>query len=95
MAVGIPGFLAHAHASTSLGLDAMLHKTFTDPNAGYSEGMVQGFAGLSIFTFMLLTPAGWLECFFFLPISPPSTSPLDAASPLLVAPPPAPSLPIS
>lgn len=63
MAIGIPGFLAHAHASTSLGLDAMLHKTFTDPNAGYSEGMVQGFAGLSIFTFLLLTPAGWLTMY--------------------------------
>lgn len=63
MAIGIPGFLAHAHATTSLGMDAMLHKTFTDPNAGYSQGMVQGFAGLSIFTFLLLTPAGWLTLY--------------------------------
>lgn len=63
MAVGIPGFLAHAHAATSLGLDAMLHRTFTDPNAGYSQGLVQGFAGLSIFTFLLLTPAGWLTMY--------------------------------
>jgi hypothetical protein len=63
MAVGIPGFLAHAHRTTSLGIDAMLHKTFTDPDAGYSQGMVQGFSGLSIFTFLLLTPLGWLTSY--------------------------------
>ena len=63
-AIGIPGFLAHAHATTSLGLDAMLHRTFTDPNAGYSQGLVQGFAGLSIFTFLFLTPSGWLTMYF-------------------------------
>lgn len=63
MAIGIPGFLAHAHGTTSLGLDAMLHRTFTDPNAGYSQGLVQGFAGLSIFTFLFLTPAGWLTMY--------------------------------
>jgi hypothetical protein len=62
MAIGIPGFLAHAHATTSLAMDAMLHKTFTDVNAGYSQGQVQGFAGLSIFTFFL-TPAGWLTMY--------------------------------
>jgi hypothetical protein len=62
-AIGIPGFLSHAHATTSLGLDAELHRTFTDPSAGYSQGMVQGFAGLSIFTFLLLTPLGWLTLY--------------------------------
>lgn len=63
LAVGIPGFLAHAHGTTSLGIDAMLHKTFTDPNAGYSQGLVQGLSGLSIFTFLLLTPLGWLTMY--------------------------------
>lgn len=62
-AIGIPGFLAHAHQTTSLGIDAMLHKAFTDPTAGYSQGMVQGFAGLSIFEFLLLTPRGWLTMY--------------------------------
>ena len=62
-AVGIPGFLAHAHAQTSLAIDAQLHHVFTDPDAGYSQGMSQGFAGLSIFTFLLLTPAGWLTLY--------------------------------
>jgi hypothetical protein len=64
MAIGIPGFLEHAHATTSLGLDAELHQVFTNPSAGYSQGMVQGFAGLSIFTFLLLTPMGWLTLYF-------------------------------
>lgn len=61
--VGISGFLAHAHGTASLGIDAMLHQTFTDSRAGYSQGMVQGFAGLSIFTFLLLTPLGWLTLY--------------------------------
>jgi hypothetical protein len=63
LAIGIHGFLAHAHGMTSLGIDAMLHRTFTDPAAGYSQGMIQGFSGLSIFTFLLLTPTGWLTLY--------------------------------
>jgi hypothetical protein len=62
-AIGIPGFLAHAHATTSLGLDAELHNVFTNPAAGYRQGLVQGFAGLSIFTFLLLTPTGWVTLY--------------------------------
>ena len=65
-AIGIPGFLEHAHATTSLGLDAELHKVFTDPTAGYRQGMVQGFAGLSIFTFLLLTPKGWATLYLMI-----------------------------
>jgi hypothetical protein len=63
MAIGIPGFLEHAQATTSLGLDAELHHVFTNPDAGYRQGFVQGFAGLSLFTFLLLTPAGWLTLY--------------------------------
>jgi hypothetical protein len=63
VAIGIPGFIAHAHGATSLGIDAMLHNIFTNPNAGYSQGMVQGFSALSIFTFLLLTPLGWLTVY--------------------------------
>ena len=65
-AIGIPGFLAHAHAASSLAIDAQLHKVFTDPNAGYSQGLSQGFAGLSIFTFLLLTPPGWLTLYLMI-----------------------------
>lgn len=63
-AIGIPGFLEHAHATTSLGLDAELHNVFTNPAAaGYRQGLVQGFAGLSFFTFLLLTPKGWVTLY--------------------------------
>lgn len=62
-AVGIPGFLAFAGHESSLALDAMLHKTFSDPNAGYNQGLVQGFSGLSMFGFLLLTPKGWLTSY--------------------------------
>lgn len=62
-AIGIPGFLEHAQANTSLGLDAELHRVFTDPDAGYRQGLVQGFSALSIFTFLLLTPKGWLTLY--------------------------------
>jgi hypothetical protein len=62
-AIGIPGFLEHAHANTSLGLDAELHHVFTDANAGYRQGYVQGFSALSIFTFLLMTPRGWLTMY--------------------------------
>ena len=62
-AIGIPGFLEHAHATSSLGIDAQLGKVFGDPGAGYSQGMSQGFAGLSLFTFLLLTPQGWVTLY--------------------------------
>jgi hypothetical protein len=60
-AIGIPGFLDHAAATTSLANDAMIQgemRRMTD----YNRGMVQGFAGLSIFTF-LLTPTGLLTLY--------------------------------
>ena len=63
MAIGIPGFLDHARATTALGLDAELHRVFTNPDAGYRQGLVQGFSGLSLFTFLLLTPKGWLTLY--------------------------------
>jgi hypothetical protein len=65
-AIGIPGFLEHAHATTSLALDAELTKVFADPNAGYRQGYVQGFTALSIFTFLLLTPKGWATLYLMI-----------------------------
>lgn len=58
-AIGIPGFLAHASGNVSLANQAMLDEATRNPAAGYNRGYVQGFSGLSIFTFLLLTPAGW------------------------------------
>jgi hypothetical protein len=62
-AVGIPGFLAHAGATTSLANDSMITEAMRNPNYGYSQGLAQGFAGLSIFTFLLLTPTGWVTLY--------------------------------
>jgi hypothetical protein len=55
-AIGIPGFLAHAGATVSMANSAMLD--IRNDAAGYNRGFVQGFAGLSIFTFLFLTPTG-------------------------------------
>jgi hypothetical protein len=63
MAIGIPGFLDHAHATTSLGLDAELHRVFSHSDAGYRQGLVMGFSGLALFTFLLLTPTGWITLY--------------------------------
>jgi hypothetical protein len=62
-AVGIPGFLEHATANTSLAIDSQLTEAARNAQAGYSQGLSQGFAGLSIFTFLLLTPKGWLTTY--------------------------------
>jgi len=64
-AVGIPGFLEHAGFEVSLANQAMVDEAMRNPNAGYSRGMVQGFAGLAFFTFLLLTPKGWLTLYLF------------------------------
>lgn len=61
-AVGIPGFLEHAGATVSMANQAVLDDALRS-NAGYNRGMVSGFAGISIFTFLLLTPAGWVTLY--------------------------------
>jgi hypothetical protein len=61
-AIGIPGFLEHAGANTSLANAAMVAEDMRG-GTSYSRGMAQGFAGLSIFTFLLLTPKGWLTVY--------------------------------
>ena len=60
-AVGIPGFLEHAHANAGLGIDrALEHMNRTEV---YRGDLVIGFSGLSVFTFLLLTPQGWLTAY--------------------------------
>jgi hypothetical protein len=56
-AIGIPGFLEHAAANVSLANDTMLKYDF------FNRSLSAGFGGLSIFTFMLLTPKGWLTSY--------------------------------
>lgn len=60
-AIGIPGFLEHAHANASVGIDAAL-KDMTKTEV-YRGDLVIGYSGLSLFTFLLLTPAGWLTTY--------------------------------
>ena len=60
-AIGIPGFLDHAAATTSLGNTAMIEGEMRRMG-DYNRGMVQGFAGLAIFTF-ILTPVGLLTLY--------------------------------
>jgi hypothetical protein len=60
-AIGIPGFLAHAGATTSLANETMIAAEIQQ-KAAYNRGMAQGFAGLSIFTFAL-TPVGLLTLY--------------------------------
>ena len=62
-AIGIPGFLEHAGANVSFLNQAVVSEAMRNPDAGYNRGMVQGFAGLSIFTFLFLTPAGLLTLY--------------------------------
>jgi hypothetical protein len=62
-AIGIPGFLQHAAGNVSMANDAMLAAVFRNVGAGFNRGMVQGFSGLSIFTFLLLTPTGWVTIY--------------------------------
>jgi hypothetical protein len=52
-AIGIPGFLEHAGVTVSLANETMLEYDY------WHRGMAGGFSGLSIFTFLLLTPKGW------------------------------------
>jgi hypothetical protein len=42
---------------------AMIDNEIRNPAQGYNRGHVSGFAGLSIFTFLLLTPAGWVTMY--------------------------------
>jgi hypothetical protein len=60
-AIGIPGFLDHAGATVSLANDAMIEAEMRQTTA-YNRGMVQGFSGLSIFTFAM-TPIGLLTLY--------------------------------
>ena len=59
-AIGIPGFLEHAAETVSLGNAALLSGGF------WSRGMAQSFGGISLYTFLLLTPKGWLTSYLAL-----------------------------
>jgi hypothetical protein len=62
-AIGIPGFLEHAGANVSFLNQTVVDEGRRTASVDYNRGMVQGFAGLSIFTFLFLTPAGLLTLY--------------------------------
>lgn len=59
--IGIPGFLEHAHANAGVGIDRALEHMYK--SEVYRGDLVIGFSGLSIFTFLLLTPKGWMTLY--------------------------------
>jgi hypothetical protein len=59
-AIGIPGFLRHAAAGAALGTSAVVGNALDN----HSISLSPAFNGLSIFTFLLLTPQGWLTLYF-------------------------------
>jgi len=61
--VGVPGFLEHAGANVSVANQGVLDAAMRDPRVGYDRGAVAGAVSLSIFTFLLLTPAGWVTMY--------------------------------
>jgi hypothetical protein len=57
-AIGIPGFLEHAGANVSFLNESLVREAQRNIQVDYNRGMVMGFSGLSIFTFLVLTPKG-------------------------------------
>ena len=50
-------------ANVSIANQGVLDAAMRDPTIGYERGMVAGAVSLSIFTFLLLTPTGWLTLY--------------------------------
>ena len=62
-AIGIPGFLEHAGANVSFLNQTIVSEAQRTAQVDYNRGMVMGFSGLSIFTFLFLTPTGLLTLY--------------------------------
>jgi hypothetical protein len=57
-AIGVPGFLQHAQSQSDAHAAAFA-SVFGTPDAVANRRFLSGVNGLSLFTFLLLTPAGW------------------------------------
>jgi len=57
-AIGIPGFLHHAGRQSDANADAVASR-YTMTEAADNRRLLSGANGLALFTFLLLTPAGW------------------------------------
>jgi len=62
-AIGIPGFLEHAGANVSFLNQTIVTEAQRNAQVDYHRGMVMGFSGLSIFTFLFVTPTGLLTLY--------------------------------
>ena len=62
-AIGIPGFLEHAGANVSFLNQTIVTEGRRNAQVDYSRGLVMGFSGLSIFTFLFVTPEGLLTLY--------------------------------
>ena len=62
-AIGIPGFLEHAGANVSFVNQTIVTEAQRNAQVGYSRGIVTGYSGLSIFTFLFLTPSALLTLY--------------------------------
>jgi len=62
-AIGFQGFLAHAAGNVSIANQGVLDAALRNPTIGYERGMVAGAVSLSVFSFLLLTPTGWLTLY--------------------------------
>jgi hypothetical protein len=62
-AIGIPGFLEHAGANVSFANQTIVTEAQRNAQVEYNRGLVMGYSGLSIFTFLFLTPAGLLTLY--------------------------------
>ena len=58
-AIGIPAFIRHAGAGAELGTNGVIQNAVD----GHATGVSPAFNGLAIFTFLLLTPQGWLTLY--------------------------------
>jgi hypothetical protein len=58
-AIGIPGFIRHAAAGSALGTSAVVDSALSNQPIAVSPA----FNGLAVFTFLLLTPLGWLTLY--------------------------------
>ena len=62
-AIGIPGFLEHAGANISFANETIVREAQRNSSVDYNRGLVMGYSGLSIFTFLFLTPTGLLSLY--------------------------------
>jgi hypothetical protein len=62
-AIGIPGFIGHASAQASASNEFMLKAATGPQGGGVTTALPVAMTSLSLFTFLLMTPAGWASMY--------------------------------